>query len=775
MSKFINPQELEAFYRKCDAQIKNAKEVLKKPLTLTEKILFTHFYNEENDLANFKRGETTLELSPDRVIMQDATAQMAVLQFISTGVKRVQTPSSVHCDHLVRAKTGAKEDLENACETNKEVYEFLGSAARKYGMDFWEAGSGIIHTIALENYAFPGGIIIGTDSHTPTSSGLCMLAIGVGGADAVDVMVNKPWQLKNPEVIGVKLTGELPKWTGAKDIILYLLGELSSKGGTGKVVEYFGEACDRLSCTEKSTITNMGAELGATTSVFAYDESMQTYLRATKREDIEKLASEFSDNLKPDQEVLDNPEKYYDQVIEIDLGKIEPSLTGPHATDAYFSISKMKAEHANTGLPKKVSSCLIGSCTNASYEDFACAASIIENALEKGLSLKTELLVSPGSNQVEKTLERDGILDTFRKAGAIILSNSCGPCIGQWDRSYADEVQYECSGGCCENKVNKNEDNVIVTTFNRNFKKRNDGQEVTNAFLAGPEMTTALAFAGVIDFDPRTDAITNKDGAKIKLEISNNIPSLPPNGFVEAELDYAPPAEDGSDLEVVVSPTSERIQLLKPFDKPDLEKNFSNLVILAKAQGKCTTDHISPAGPWLKFRGHLDNISKNMYSGAVNAFSEEIGKGKNIFNGEVKEYNEVAREYRKDGQGWVVIGDENYGEGSSREHAAMEPRYLGCRAIISKSFARIAETNLKKQGILPLWLDNPSDYDKFQEEDKITIFGLDALTQNKEVRIRVEHKDGSDEEIFANHTMSDEQVRWFYAGSALNKAAEDLK
>jgi len=758
MSKFINKDALEQTYQKRKAQIEQAREKLARPLTLTEKILFTHFYNPDNvDIAGLKKGESDLELAPDRVVMQDATAQMAVLQFISAGVPRVKTPTSIHCDHLIRACNGGKEDLEKAKETNKEVYEFLGSAAKKYGMDFWEPGSGIIHTIALENYAVPGGMMIGTDSHTPTGGGLAMLAIGVGGADAVDVMTAQPWQLKNPKIVGIKLTGKLSKWASAKDVALNILGRLSTKGGTGKVLEYFGEGAEKLDTSGKATITNMGAELGATTSLFAYDAKAQEYLNATGREDIAEIANAFSADLKADEEVLANPEQYFDEVIEIDLATIEPAVAGPDTPDAFWPVSRIQGEeYTQTRLPKKVSTCLIGSCTNSSYRDFMRAASILKQAKEKGLKLKADLLVSPGSNQVAATLERDGILNIFRKAGAKILSNSCGPCIGQWDRQNAPD-----------------DTNIIITTFNRNFKKRNDGREDTKAFLAGAEMTVALALAGNITFDPANDTIQNEAGEEVKLDIEQ-VADLPENGFAQAELNYVAPAEDGSSLEVVVSPTSDRIQLLEPFNKWNIEQDFNDLYILVKAKGKCTTDHISAAGPWLKYRGHLDNISGNMYMGAVNAFSGETGKGKNIETGEVDEFNKVARQYKEKGIGWVVVGDENYGEGSSREHAAMEPRFLGARAVITKSFARIAETNLKKQGVLPLTLVEASDYDKFQEEDKISIAQIDDLKPGSEVEIIAKHADGSEDKIKANHTLSEKQIGWFYAGSALNKAGEDL-
>ena len=751
MSKFINLEKLKSLYNKIEKCSEKARNELNRNLTLTEKILYSHLYQDIN-VGEFTKGESDGVFAPDRVVMQDATAQMAVLQFISTQVNKVMTPTSIHCDHLLRAINGGASDLENAKNVNKEVYNFLGSAAKKYGMDFWEPGSGIIHQIVLENYAFPGGMIIGTDSHTPTAGGLGMLAIGVGGADAVDVMTAQPWQLKIPKIIGVKLTGKLEGWTSPKDVILYLLGQLSSKGGTGKIVEYFGSGVETLSCTGKATITNMGAELGATTSVFPYDASMQNYLDATDRSDVRNIADEYQHLFKADPEVLENPENYYDEIIEINLSELEPAWTGPHATDAYHPISTLESVKNELDLPDEVSACLIGSCTNSSYEDLNRAAKIAEDAYNKGLRLKAKLLISPGSNQIAATMQQEGFTEIFEKIGGVILTNSCGPCIGQWDR-----------------KDKQGEKNVIITTFNRNFKKRNDGQEVTNAFLASAEIVIAAAFSGSMTFNPSTDKLLNENGEEVSLSVFE-VDDLPSQGFASAPLDYIPPAENGDNLQVEVDPNSERIQLLEPFNEWNLEQDFNNLVVLVKADGKCTTDHISPAGPWLKFRGHLDNISKNMYSGAVNAFSGEIGKGKNIFKGNVDEYNQVAREYKKDGQGWIVIGDENYGEGSSREHAAMEPRFLGCRSVIAKSFARIAETNLKKQGILPLWLKNPADYDKFKEESRVEILNLDKLGASKEVQIKIDN-----ETIIATHTLSDEHIKWFYAGSALNKVGKELR
>jgi aconitate hydratase len=759
MSKYVDTKAVKSIYENSAKRISAVKEQTGKPLTLTEKILFSHAYRNNFDANKVERGVSDIDLAPDRVCMQDATAQMAILQFISVGVGKVATPTSVHCDHLIRAKEGAEKDLETAKTVNKEVYDFLSSASKKYGMDFWKPGAGIIHQIFLENYAFPGGMVIGTDSHTPTGGGLGMVAIGVGGADAVDVMTKQPWQLKSPKVIGVHLKGKMSGWTSPKDVILKLCGILSVKGGTGKILEYFGEGCESISCTGKSTITNMGAELGATTSLFPYDSRMADFLRATDRAEVAELADEYREILTADAETAQNPSEYYDEVIEIDLSTLEPAANGPHTPDAYYPLSEMKEKYPALNLPEHIAVCLIGSCTNSSYEDISRAAAIADHAHKNGLKLKSGFMISPGSNLIAETMKRDGFTEIFEKVGGTVLSNSCGPCIGQWDRS----------------DIKKGEKNVIVNSFNRNFKKRNDGNEETYAFVASPEMVTAFAFAGNITFDPRTDTLTNQKGEEVKLHVPQ-VDDLPKQGYAKAEAGCEPPAADGSALKVEVDQASERIQLLEAFPVWNTTEDFNEMPILVKALGKCTTDHISPAGPWLKYRGHIDNISPNMYSGAVNAFHpDKTGEGKNVISGEFAEYNEVARDYKKDGITWAVIGDENYGEGSSREHAAMEPRFLGCGAVITKSFARIAETNLKKQGVLPLTLQNVTDYDIFQETDRIAIHNLDKLEPNVPLVVTITHEDGSSDEITVDHSLNPEQIKWFYAGSALNKAGKDLK
>lgn len=759
MSRFVDANAVQTLYKNMSATLGAVRVELGRPLTLTEKILFSHAYRTNFSPKTVVRGETDIELAPDRVCMQDATAQMAVLQFMSVGVPQVATPTSVHCDHLIRAKSGAKEDLSQAKETNREVYDFLASAAKKYGMDFWEPGSGIIHQIFLENYAFPGGMVIGTDSHTPTGGGLGMIAIGVGGADAVDVMTKQPWTLRAPKILGVHLTGKLSGWASPKEVILLLCGLLTVKGGTGKIIEYFGEGCESISATGKSTITNMGAELGATTSLFPFDGRMADFLRATERGDIATLAEEYASLLKADEEISENPSAYYDEVIEIDLSTLKPAVNGPHTPDARHELSNMKNELPALDLPEKVSACLIGSCTNSSYEDIGRCAALVKMASEKGLRLQSPLMISPGSNRIAETMKRDGFLDIFEKAGATILSNSCGPCIGQWDRS----------------DIQKGEKNVIVTSFNRNFKKRNDGNEETYAFVASPEIVTALAFAGRVTFDPETEMLQNDAGENISLVVPK-VDDLPALGFAENEAGCVPPAKNGEDVTILIDSTSERLQVLEAFPKWDFSKDFSELPILVKALGKCTTDHISPAGPWLKFRGHLDNISKNMFSGAVNAFHpEQTGAGKNILTGETAEFHLVARDYKAKGVHWMVIGDENYGEGSSREHAAMEPRHLGCAVVVTKSFARIAETNLKKQGVLPLHFVNPSDYDVFQEHDRVSVEGIAEIAPGKDLVLRVQHQDGTESAIPVRHSLSEEQIAWLKAGSALNKAGEDLR
>jgi aconitate hydratase len=742
---------IKNYYSGFRTKLSDARKVLNRPMTYAEKVLYTHLW--EKPTREFVRGKDYVELAPDRVAMQDATAQMALLQFMSSGRKKTAVPSTVHCDHLIQAQVGAKDDLLRAQEENKEVYDFLESISRKYGIGFWKPGAGIIHQVVLENYAFPGGMMIGTDSHTPNAGGLGMIAIGVGGADAVDVMAGMPWELKWPKLIGVKLTGKLNGWTSPKDVILKLAGILTVKGGTGAIVEYFGEGTNSISCTGKATICNMGAEIGATTSVFPFDEKMSSYLRITKRADVAALAEGLADELCADKEVLEHPEKYYDQIVEINLDELEPHLNGPFTPDKAWPISKMKEAVKKENYPDNISVALIGSCTNSSYEDIDRSASIAKQALAKGLKAKSQFTITPGSEQVRATIERDGQLKVLTDIGGLILANACGPCIGMWKRM----------------DIKTGERNTIVTSFNRNFAKRNDGNPETLAFVASPEITTALALAGKLSFNPLTDELVNEKGEKVKLDPPVG-EELPPNGFDEGSSGFIPPAEDGGSVEVKVDPKSDRLQLLQPFEPWD-GKDFIDLPVLLKVSGKCTTDHISMAGPWLKYRGHLDNISNNMFLGAINAFTGDAGKTKNIFTGEYKSVPEVAREYKAKGIGWVVIGDENYGEGSSREHAAMEPRYLGGKAIIVKSFARIHETNLKKQGMLPLTFADPKDYDKIKEDDRVTIF-VSQLAPEKPVKMLVKHSDGTQDEIWLNHTMNASQIEWFKAGSALNLIAK---
>ena len=745
-----NYDMINKVYSNYKKRLDEARLVINKPLTYAEKVLYSHLYNKVQ--KGFSRGKDYVDLAPDRVAMQDATAQMALLQFMSAGRKSTAVPSTVHCDHLIQAQLGASEDLNRAEKENKEVYDFLESISQKYGIGFWKPGAGIIHQVVLENYAFPGGMMIGTDSHTPNAGGLGMIAIGVGGADAVDVMAGMPWELKWPKIIGVKLTGKLNGWVSAKDVILKLAGILTVKGGTGAIVEYFGDGTSSISCTGKGTICNMGAEIGATTSIFPFDEKMASYLRITRRADVAALAESLADELCADKEVLANPEKYYDQVVEINLSELEPHLNGPFTPDKAWPISKMKEAVKIENFPDKVSVGLIGSCTNSSYEDIDRSASIAKQALAKGIKAKGQYTITPGSEQVRATIERDGQLKTLTDIGGVILANACGPCIGMWKRM--------------DMKIG--ERNTIITSFNRNFAKRNDGNPETLAFVASPEITTALAIAGSLSFNPITDELENENGEKVKLDPPAG-EELPLRGFDEGNSGFVAPAEDGSKVDVKVDPVSERLQLLTPFSPWD-GKDLLDLPVLLKAFGKCTTDHISMAGPWLKYRGHLDNISNNMFIGAINAYTKEAGKVKNIYTGETKSVPEVAREYKKHGHNWVVVGDENYGEGSSREHAAMEPRFLGGRAIIVKSFARIHETNLKKQGMLPLTFADPKDYDKIKEDDKINLL-ISSIAPEKQVKMSVNHSDGSKEEILLNHTFNAAQIEWFKAGSALNLIA----
>jgi aconitate hydratase len=737
-------------YGSLQGKLDRYRKTLGRALTLGEKILFSHL-DSEADLKSLVRGKSFVMLRPDRVAMQDATAQMAILQFIQSGKKKVAVPSTVHCDHLIVARKGSNFDMKVANKDNEEVYDFLTSACRKYGIGFWKPGSGIIHQVVLENYAFPGGLMIGTDSHTPNAGGLGMCAIGVGGADAVDVMAGMAWELLNPKFIGVKLTGSLSSWTSPKDLILALCGKLTVKGGTNKIVEYFGPGVKSISCTGKGTIANMGAELGATCSVFPYDERMGTYLRTTDRSDLADLADQYAEHLRADAECEKNPEKYYDEVVEINLSDLEPQIVGPHTPDLVRGVSKLGAETKEKGYYDRISACLIGSCTNSSYEDISRAASIVKYAVEQGLKLKTQLLVSPGSEQIYNTIKRDGLLKVFEDFGAVVLANACGPCIGQWKR---DDMK-------------DGTPNSIVTTFNRNFRARNDGNTETLGFISSPEMVAAYAISGSLSFNPYVDFLTNKDGKKVRLRAPMGA-ELPMSGFAKGLSGFVEPAEDGSKLKVVVSPKSPRLQLLAPF-LPGDGKDFVEHQLLLKTKGKTTTDHISPAGKWLAFRGHLDKISDNMFLGANNAFLEkDIGKAKNAFTGEIKTVAEVARDYKKRGVRWVVVGDENYGEGSSREHAAMCPRFLGVSAVIVKSFARIHETNLKKQGVLALTFANVADYEKVREGDKLSVRGLSSFAPGKNIVVDILHADGSKDSFEGKHSYNAEQILWFKAGSALN-------
>jgi len=699
----------------------------------------------------WERGRAQLRLRVDRVAMQDATGQMALLQFMQSGRKKVTVPSTVHCDHLIRAETGASEDMKRAVTENNEVYNFLRSASRKYGIGFWRPGSGIIHQVVLETYAFPGGLMIGTDSHTPNAGGLGMLAIGVGGADAGEVMAGLPWEVLHPKLIGVRLTGTLHGWTSPKDVITYLCGVLTVKGGTNKIVEYFGPGAESISATGKGTICNMGAELGATTSVFPYDGRMAIYLRATDRADVAALADKHAEHLVADPAVLEDPKRFYDEIVEIDLDQLEPHVVGPHSPDRDRPISQLAGEARQNGWPLQIKNALIGSCTNSSYEDMRRAAHIAQQGMTAGLRAKIPFLITPGSERIYQTIKRDGIIDTFQKMGGTVLANACGPCIGQWKRS----------------DVGREETNTIVSSFNRNFPGRNDGSAATLSFLTSPEIVTALAFAGTLDFDPVHGTLPGPDGRPVRFA-PPEAEALPRDGFVRGAEGYEPPAEDGERVQVEIPAGSERLQILQPFPAWD-GKDFLGLPILVKTKGKTTTDHISPAGRWLLYRGHLDRISDNMFLGAVNAFTGETGKGLNLLTGERGvPFAKIARDYKARGVGWVVIGDENYGEGSSREHAAMSPRYLGCRAVIARSFARIHETNLKKQGILPLTFADPADYDRFGETDRVSVTGLGRLAPGAPVTVVITRSDGATEAIRTAHSFTEEQLGWFKAGSALN-------
>ncbi|QII72572.1 aconitate hydratase [Apibacter sp. B2966] len=740
---------IKAVYNRFQLKVGMARKVVGRPLTYSEKILYSHLF-DGNPSEAYKRGESYVDFAPDRVAMQDATAQMALLQFMQAGKKKVAVPSTVHADHLIQARVGADKDLQEAINKNNEVYNFLSSVSNKYNIGFWKPGAGIIHQVILENYAFPGGMMIGTDSHTPNAGGLGMVAIGVGGADAVDVMAGMSWELKFPKLIGIHLKGKLNGWTAPKDIILEVTGLLTVKGGTGCIIEYFGEGAESLSATGKGTICNMGAEVGATTSIFAYDENMSKYLKATGRTEIADMADKIKEELRSDKEVYENPEKYYDQVVEIDLTSLEPHLNGPFSPDIATPISRIKDIAEKNGWPLKVDVGLIGSCTNSSYEDISRAASIAKQASDKKISPKAEYTITPGSELVRYTVERDGYLAVFDKIGGKVFANACGPCIGQWAREGAEKQQK----------------NTIVHSFNRNFAKRADGNPNTYAFVASPELVTALAIAGDLSFDPRKDKLINDLGEEVMLDEPQGY-ELPPRGFEVDDPGYQKPAEDGSGIQVQVSPTSERLQLLESFPAWD-GKNISGMRLLIKAYGKCTTDHISMAGPWLKYRGHLDNISNNTLIGAVNAFNMETNKVKNEDTGEYMAVPDSARKYKADGVPTIVVGDYNYGEGSSREHAAMQPRHLGVRAVLVKSFARIHETNLKKQGMLALTFANPEDYDKIQEDDLFNFLDLDQFAPGKPITIELVHSDGTRENIIANHTYNNGQIEWFKAGSALN-------
>jgi aconitate hydratase len=742
-------QMIEKVYANLKLNVDIARKMVNRPLSLTEKILYAHL-TEGSPSKEYKKGESYVEFNPDRVAMQDATAQMALLQFMQAGRSKVAVPTTVHCDHLIVAKSGAKQDLQVAEVTNKEVYDFLASVSNKYGIGFWKPGAGIIHQVILENYAFPGGMMIGTDSHTVNAGGLGMIAIGVGGADAVDVMAGMPWELKLPKLIGIKLTGKLNGWASAKDVILKVAGILTVEGGTGSILEYFGEGAKSISCTGKGTICNMGAEIGATTSIFGFDDKMDSYLTLTGREEIAKMANNIGTYLTGDEEVYKNPELYFDQVIEINLSDLEPYINGPFTPDKAWPLSQFKKAVIENDYPSTLQVGLIGSCTNSSYEDITRAASVAQQALTNKLKVKSEFTITPGSEMVRFTMERDGILSIFEQVGGIVLANACGPCIGQWVRKDAD----------------KQHRNSIITSFNRNFAKRNDGNPNTFAFVASPEIVTAFAIAGDLTFNPITDELINEEGVKIKLDEPKGM-ELPPHGFGVKDNGYQSPAEDGNTIKVKVEPSSNRLQLLEPFTEWN-GKNYIGLKLLIKAKGKCTTDHISMAGTWLKYRGHLDNISNNLLIGASNAFNGKTNMVKNQITGEYIPVPDAARAYKADGLGSIIVGDENYGEGSSREHAAMEPRHLNVKAVLVKSFARIHETNLKKQGILALTFADKSDYDKIQEDDNFDIIGLTEFKEGQYFTIVLHHKDGSESKFQVKHTYNQNQFEWFKAGSALN-------
>ena len=740
---------VSSVYQKLKENIIKFRDVTGRPLTLTEKILSGHF--NEIDENNFVGGKDYVFLKPDRVALQDVTGQMVMLQFMQAGLKQAALPTTVHCDHLIRAEVQGDIDMKVSLDENSEVFKFLQSAAAKYGCGFWKPGAGIIHQVVLENYAFPGGLMIGTDSHTPNAGGLGMIAVGVGGLDAAETMAGLPWELLYPKKIGIKLTGELNGWTAPKDIILKVADELTVSGGTNAIVEYFGPGTKSISCTGKATIANMGAEIGATCSVFPYDERMETYLKYTNRSNVAELANQNKESLVADPEIEENPEKYFDRVIEINLSTLEPHIVGPHTPDLARTISDLADDVVAKDYADPISVALIGSCTNSSYEDMSRAASIAEQAKAKGIKSKIPLLVTPGSEQIRGTIERDGQMDSLKEIGATVLANACGPCIGQWNRP----------------ELEKNEKNSIVTTFNRNFPGRNDGQRTTLNFIGSPEMIIALALGGKLSFNPMKDDLIAADGTKFKLQPPSIAPEVPKEGFKIPDGIFVAPPPDSTNIEVVIDSNSKRLQRLEPFTKWNGD-DFVELPIMVKAKGKCTTDHISPAGAWLSLRGHLDNLSDNMLLGAVNAFNDQVGNGKNILNNEIEPFSKIARQYKQQGLNWIIIGDNNYGEGSSREHAAMTPRYLGCVAVITKSLARIHETNLKKQGVLALTFHEPNDYEKILEDDKISLINLDDLEPQKQVTCIITHNDGNKEEILLNHSYNESQIQWFKHGSALN-------
>ena len=741
---------VENVYSKLEKNVSIYRKTVNRSMTLAEKILAGHL--EEKFLDKILDSETNyVFLRPDRVALQDVTGQTVMLQFMQAGLKSVKLPTTVHCDHLIQARTEGKSDTKLAIYENNEVYKFLESTASKFGAGFWKPGGGIIHQVILENYAFPGGLMIGTDSHTPNAGGLGMLAIGVGGIDAAETMAGIPWELLYPKRIGIYLKGEMSGWTAAKDVILYVAGQLSVSGGTNSIIEYFGPGTKSISCTGKATITNMGAEIGATCSIFPYDERMELYLKSTGREKLAELANKYKEYLVGDPDIEQAPEKYFDKVIEIDLSKLEPHIVGPHTPDLARPVSELADDVKNNNYLDNISVALIGSCTNSSYEDMSRAASLAKQAQSKGIKAKIPLLVTPGSEQIRATIERDGQIDSLKSIGATVLANACGPCIGQWHRP----------------ELKHGEPNTIVTSYNRNFPGRNDGKRETMNFIASPELVIALSLGGKLSFNPLNDSLTASDGTMFKLDTPESAPDVPDKGFVNAEDVYVTPSENPDDIQVLIDPDSERLQKLEPFDAWN-GQDLNDLRVMIKAKGKCTTDHISPAGPWLKFRGHLDRLSDNLLLGAINAFNEQVGKSKNMLTNEIENCAQIARQYKKQNISWIIVGDDNYGEGSSREHAAMTPRFLGCTAVIAKSFARIHETNLKKQGILALTFDNPDDYEKIHEDDQISISQLDGLAPGKSVECNILHADKTSEKIMLNHSYNDLQLEWFKAGSAMN-------